>query len=165
MRLNDLIPWASRETAPARAGGDDHPVVSLQREVNRLFDDMWGGVGRPFGSLGPAFGVMAATDMVETDTAIEVTLELPGMDEPDLDISVNRDMLVIKGEKKVERQEEKTGTYLAERSYGTIHRVLRLPDGVDAEAAKATFAKGVLTITLPKTKDGETSVKTIAINA
>jgi HSP20 family molecular chaperone IbpA len=69
----------------------------------------------------------AKSDMVETDKAIEVSIELPGMDMKDIEVTVNDDMLTVKGEKNIERQEEKKGYYLSERSYGAIYRTIPLP--------------------------------------
>jgi HSP20 family protein len=88
--------------------------------------------------------------VTETDKSIEVSTELPGMDEKDIEISVANDVLTIRGEKKAEK-EEKNKTYrLVERSYGAFERSLALPPGVNAEAVKASMSKGVLKITLPK---------------
>jgi HSP20 family protein len=72
-------------------------------------------------------------------------------------------MLTVKGEKRVERQEEKKGYYLSERSYGAIYRTIPLPPGVDGEQAQASFKNGVLTIKLPQTPEAKAKVKHIEV--
>ncbi|WP_281807119.1 Hsp20/alpha crystallin family protein, partial [Methylocystis echinoides] len=105
----------------------------------------------------------ARSDMVETDNAIEVSIELPGMEMKDIEVTVNDDMLTVKGEKRIERQEEKKGYYLSERSYGAIYRTIPLPPGVDGEKAQASFKNGVLTIKLPQTPEAQAKVKRIEV--
>ena len=83
----------------------------------------------------------------------------------DIEVSVTDDMLTVKGEKKVERQEEKKGYYLSERSYGAIYRTIPLPPGVDGEKAEASFRNSVLTIKLPQTPEAQAKVKRIEVQA
>ena len=87
------------------------------------------------------------------------------MDMEDIEVSVTDDMMTIKGEKKIERQEDKTGYYLSERSYGAIYRTIPLPPGVDGEKAEASFRNGVLTIRLPQTPEAQAKVKCIEVKA
>lgn len=119
------------------------PFGVLQQEIDRVFDNFtaWRGDGLAF---------TPSMEVTETDKAIEVSTELPGIDEKDVDISINNDVLTIRGEKKAEK-EEKNQTYrLIERSYGSFERSLALPPGIDADAIKAKMDKGVLKVTLPK---------------
>lgn len=128
--------------------------------MNHVFENFWNRVGQfewPWGSD------EAKSDMVETDKAIEVSIELPGMEMKDIEVTVNDDMLTVKGEKKIERQEEKKGYYLSERSYGAIYRTIPLPPGVDGEKAQASFKNGVLTIKLPQTPEAQAKVKRIEV--
>jgi HSP20 family protein len=81
----------------------------------------------------------------------------------DIEVSVTDDMLTVKGEKKVERQEDKKGYYLSERSYGAIYRTIPLPPGVDGEKAEASFKNGVLKIRLPQTPEAQARVKRIEV--
>ena len=90
-------------------------------------------------------------------------MELPGIDEKDIDVSVSEDVITVRGEKKDEREEEKKGYYLSERSYGSFHRTIPIPPGVDADKAEARFRKGVLTITLPKTDDAKSKTRRIEV--
>lgn len=166
MRIHDLIPWAQRERAPGPTGGLDMPMMALQREINRVFDDVWGATDRPFGFFGGGRGLTrAAADMVETEKAVEISIELPGLEEKDIDVSVTHDALTIKGEKKVERQEEKTGYYVAERSYGSVYRSIPLPAGVDVDNIQATVKNGVLTVSLPKTAEAQSDVHKVEVKA
>lgn len=147
MQIKDLIPWARKDGAPDAKSSEDNPIATLQREMNHVFENFWNRVGQfewPWGSG------EAKSDMVETEKAIEVSIELPGMEMKDIEVTVNDDMLTVKGEKKIERQEEKKGYYLSERSYGAIYRTIPLPPGVDGEKAQASFKNGVLTIKLPQ---------------
>lgn len=154
--------------APARA-------PSLREQINQLFDAFeapWS--FHPFASrlfdvdpgwrlrmpVGPA---MPATDLVEHDKEFEITAELPGMEEKDIEINVTRDMLTVKGEKREEKEEKKKDYYMSERSYGSFHRSFRLPDGVDRDKIDAKYEKGVLTITLPKTTEAQKQERKIPI--
>ena len=160
MQIKDLIPWARKDGTPDAKSSEDNPIATLQREMNHVFENFWNRVGQfewPWGSD------EAKSDMVETDKAIEVSIELPGMEMKDIEVTVNDDMLTVKGEKKIERQEEKKGYYLSERSYGAIYRTIPLPPGVDGEKAQASFKNGVLTIKLPQTPEAQARVKRIEV--
>ncbi len=168
MKIKDLIPWASKDqlTRPNQNEQGENPIVSLQREMNQVFDGFWKRFSMGMGELDWPWGhAEARSDVVQTDGAVEVSIELPGMTMEDIEVSVSNDMLTVKGEKKVERQEEKKGYYLSERSYGAIWRSIPLPPGVDSEKAEASFRNGVLTIRLPKTPEAEAKVKRITVKA
>ncbi|MBF9197358.1 Hsp20/alpha crystallin family protein [Microvirga terrestris] len=137
------------------------PFLSLHREMNRLFDDVFRGASLPAaaGSQGQGGGtfVNASMNVSETDKEIRITAELPGVTEQDLDISLDDDVLTIRGEKKFERKDDKENFHFVERSYGTFQRSLRLPYAVDSEQVHASFENGVLTVTVPKTGRPERS--------
>jgi HSP20 family protein len=155
--MRSLIPL-SWSTDLFRNRGEHDPLVAMQQEVNRLFENF----GR--GSL-PAFAgagdVVPRIDVAETDTAIEITAELPGIDEKDVDVVLRDDVLTIKGEKKSEREEKKKDYHLVERSFGSFARTIRLPFDADSEAVKASFAKGVLKVSIAK--PAEVKQKTVKI--
>ena len=90
-------------------------------------------------------------DVVETDKEVKVSAELPGVEEADIDVRVSDGMLVISGEKKADREVDENGYILHERSFGRVERMVPLPDGIDSNAAQASFKSGVLTVTIPKT--------------
>ena len=159
MRIKDLVPWVHRREREDVAPEEDrrHPVESLQKEMNRVFDEFWQRLERPFGRH------QAVSDVVEADDAVEVTVELPGMDRDDIELTIAPDGLVVRGEKKVERQDDKRGYYLSERTYGAIYRHLPVPSGVDVEQAEASFRNGVLTVRIPRTEQARTSEKRVPI--
>lgn len=166
MAFRDLIPWGRRPSEVAR-GGEDNPVLSLQRDMNRVFDEFWRRFDEPFGSRNggiPGFA-MPKADVAETDDSIEVSVDMPGLEEKDVDVSVSGDVLTIRGERKDEREENKKGYYLSERSYGSFYRTVPLPPGVDRDNAKASFKNGVLTVRLPKTEEARSQVKRIEVKA
>jgi HSP20 family protein len=143
MNLKSLIP-VNRDRTVA---GSSNPFMSLQREIDRLFDDFTSGF--------PTFGngkanLLPNMDVTETDKEIEITAELPGLEEKDVQINVADNLLTIRGEKKSEKEEKEKNYRLVERSYGSFERTLELPDGVNADAIKANIAKGVLKVTVPK---------------
>ena len=157
MNLKSLIP-VGRERGLA-----SQPFLSLQREIDRLFDDFT----RGFPTFAPA-GVdggklMPVTDVTETDKEIEITAELPGLEEKDVTISLADNLLTIRGEKKAEKEQKDKNYRVVERSYGAFERTLELPDGVNPESIKATIAKGVLTVTVPKPAPAQ--AKTIAVKS
>ena len=108
---------------------------------------------------------MPAVDIAETDKAYEITAELPGMDEKNIEVKFADGVLTIKGEKKEEKEEKKKDYYLSERSYGSFQRSFQVPDGVDTDKIEATFKKGVLTVTLPKSAEAQKAAKKIDVKA
>jgi HSP20 family protein len=144
MSLKSLIPIARDRSA---VGQSFHPFAGLHRELDRMLEDF--GRFPSFGSL-ETKGLMPATDVVETDKEIEITAELPGLEEKDVQIDLSDNVLTIRGEKKAEKEEKDKNYRLVERSYGSFYRSLELPAGVDANAVKATIANGVLKVTVPK---------------
>lgn len=103
-------------------------------------------------------------DVAETDDALEISAELPGMEEKDVEVTFSDGVVTIKGEKKSETEEKKKDYYRSERRYGSFTRSFRLPDTVDEEKVKATFDKGVLDISFPKRPEAKATKKKIAIS-
>ncbi|GAB4385157.1 Hsp20/alpha crystallin family protein [Albidovulum sp.] len=160
MQIKDLIPWARKDQEPDADRGTENPIVALQRELDRVFDSFrsrFGEVHWPWGRDEPR------SDVVGTDDAVEVTIELPGMEMKDLEVTVAEGLLTVKGEKKIERQEEKKGYYLSERSYGAIYRTIPLPPGVDADKAEAAFKNGVLTVRIPHSPEARSKIRHIEV--
>ena len=119
----------------------------LQREVDRLLNDFTRGTGGNGSSM-----LMPSIDVSETDKEIEVTVDLPGLERKDVDISLENDVLTIRGEKKIEaeQKDDKKNYHLTERNYGVFYRVLQLPAGIDPASVQATMSKGVLKVVIPK---------------
>jgi HSP20 family protein len=101
--------------------------------------------------------MMPQMDVSETDGELKICAELPGVSESDVDIRLEDDVLVIRGEKKFERKDEKENYHFVERSYGTFQRALRLPGPIEPERVQARFENGVLTVTVPKSQQQERS--------
>ncbi len=149
------------------------PFESLRREVDRLFEDFTMSslklpFRRPSFDLEPFWSpeswvAVPAVDLIERADGFEVHAELPGMDEKDIAVTISGDVLVIKGEKREEKDEKKPDFHVRERRFGSFQRAMRLPQGVDADKIAASFKKGVLTVTLPKTAEAQKPVKTIEV--
>lgn len=157
MNLRSMMP-IGRDRNVARS---DNPFMSLQREIDRLFDDFTRGF--PAFSTGRANEMLPSVDVTETDKQIEITAELPGLEEKDVQVNFADSVLTIRGEKKAEKEEKDKTFRLVERSYGSFVRSLQLPDGVDANAIKASIDKGVLKVTVPKPAPAQ--VKKIDVKA
>lgn len=131
---------------------------------DRLFDELWK-------TTWPAAAGRAAyaprIDVAETDEAILVSAELPGLGVDDFEVSVDGDVLAIKGERKREEDEsdEETGIRHRERRRGAFRRALRLPFEVDADAVAAKYTNGVLEVSVAKPAEPEPSVRTIPVTA
>jgi HSP20 family protein len=159
MAILDLIPW-NRERAPAAGGWRDEPFATLQREVDRLFDDFARGfaLGQPFEREGFAPRV----DVCERDDELIVTAEVPGLEEKDFEVNLSPATLTIRGEKRREH-EEKGAVHRLERSWGAFERTLALPCDVDPDRATASYHNGVLRISLPKSEAARRRVRRIEV--
>ena len=172
MTLREIVPWrwgGLRRWEPTEVpfGGFRRQMESLHKEMDRLFDEMTSEPARrAFNpqTLGHDL-VMPDIDEVEDDKAFHVSIELPGMDEEDIDITLAGRVLTIRGEKKEDEKEEGKEFYRRERTYGAFRRTLELPGEVDETKIEASFKKGVLTIGLPKTAEAQEKIKHIAVKA
>ena len=143
------------------------PFKSLHQEIDRVFDSFtealpWAGrnaSGNGFGRLSPQI------DLSETDKAVDVAVELPGVDEKDIDVTVTDEILTIKGEKKAETEDKGKDYHVVERSYGTFQRILALPCEVEADKVDAKFDNGVLKISLPKSPEAKSKSHKIKITS
>jgi HSP20 family molecular chaperone IbpA len=118
---------------------------------------------RPRAVLARSWGKIPAVDIADTEKAYEITAELPGMDEKNVEVKFSNGVLTIKGEKKEEKEEKNKDYHLSERRYGSFQRSFTVPEGVDAEKIDATFKDGLLTVSLPKTPEAQKKEKQIAI--
>lgn len=135
------------------------PLFDLEREMRSMFDRYWPA------ELGERT-LRLVTDMHREGDKLLMTVELPGIDpEKDLEVSVEGDILSIKGEKTDEREVEKESHFLAERRYGRFERTFMLPDGVDPERVSASYDQGVLTVEIPVPEIQEQGTRTIPIRA
>jgi HSP20 family protein len=120
------------------------PLLDLEKDMRTFLDRFWPG------EVGEPMAIRLVTDMRRENGGLVVTVEMPGIDpEKDVDISVDGDMLTIKGEKTEEKETKAEDRYLRERKYGRFERRIALPDGVDSDAIKASYDKGILTVRVP----------------
>lgn len=159
---------------PRRAGWSVRPALrsvrpfgAMRSELDRLFDEFLHGFDiAPTGRAGGSPAEFAPrVDISETDEEFRVTAELPGLDEEDFEVSLEEDVLTIKGEKKVEKQEERKGYTHVETSRGSFQRAFRLPLEVDPDSVTASYKKGVLTVTLPKHPEAQRQPRVIPVTA
>jgi HSP20 family protein len=160
MDIKSIIPLGKKNIEVRRE--EENPFAMMQREMNRVFDSFnrnWG-----LGAF-PEFtgSFMPRLDVTEDAKAFTVTAELPGMSEKEIDLSLSGDTLTIRGEKKEEKEEKNKSYYYSERFYGTFMRSIPLPRQVETDKVSASFKKGVLTITLPKTAAAMESTKKIDV--
>ena len=130
------------------------PLLDLHREMNRLFDDMfgWGGAGGSSGGGGSlsAFGSGPRLDMHESDKELTIEAELPGVDRNDIDVRLDGDMLTLSGEKRSQRDDRQQNAHFSERSYGRFQRTVQLPFRPEQDDVEAEFDAGVLRLRLQK---------------
>lgn len=159
-----LIPWR-RRTAPVRWAGSD-PFYRLRRQMDDLFDDFFEMAPFEEGEREERLVPFSpSVDVSEKDNQIQVTAELPGLAEDDIDLSLSENVLTISGEKKEERKAEEQNYYRVERSYGSFQRRIPLPAEVGADQVEASFKNGVLSVTLPKKAEAQQEQKKIEIKA
>ncbi len=170
------LPVTNDDKASEHSGGTDlwRPLEKLRQQVDHLFEDF-----NHRSSLSPfsrdLFDVdpfwrrelignrLPAVDITEKDKSFEITAELPGMDQKNIEVKLSNGSLIIKGEKKEDKEEKRKGYYLNERHYGSFGRVFNLPKGVDADKIEASFSKGVLSLSLPKKPEAMKADKVVPI--
>jgi HSP20 family protein len=162
MNVRDLIPWSrgDRERSPATRSDSLSPVVSLHREMNRLFDEVFRGFddSRLWGGR----GAWPSVEVEETENEYRVSAELPGLEERDVEVLLQDGLLTVRGEKKLETEAQNRS--YSERFYGRFERQITLDRDVDDGAVNATFKNGVLTVTVPKNARAVERTKRIPIN-
>jgi len=164
MKLNSIMPWKKGDSHLSHVRTGDDPLNLLQRRMNHLFDDFFGGqLSDRWGRFGDDFAPQI--DISETSGELRISAELPGLDEKDVEVTLTDNVLTLKGEKKEEHVEDKEDHYHSERSYGYFERAVQLPDGTDTEKAKAKFKKGVLEIAIPKKPEAQTRSKKIELES
>lgn len=163
---NTILPIKRRKELAERRDVENQ-MASFQEEMNRMFDNFF---ADPFASLAVRSPRWAAefnprVDISETDDALKVSAELPGMEEKDIQITLEQDALILSGEKKTETEEKGRNFHHVERSYGSFQRVIPLPVEVVPDKAEATFKNGLLTVTLPKAPSAVKAAHKITIKS
>ncbi|HZV20644.1 MAG TPA: Hsp20/alpha crystallin family protein [Hyphomicrobiales bacterium] len=164
MAIRDLIPWNRGRDVTVRREDEFNPFLTLHREMNRLFDEVFRGFElSPFGAGGRFLSNAGwpNIEVADSDKELKVTAGLPGLDEKDVEVRLANGMLSISGEKKVETEDK--DRLFSERYYGRFERRIPVED-VEEDRVSATFKNGVLTVTLPKSPSARENVKRIPIS-
>jgi HSP20 family protein len=162
--IKDLLPWHKKNSFPVEVRKDNDVIGEFQKQMNKLFASFFDDESFLFPSLGSQSSFVPRFEISESDKGIDITAELPGVEEKDIDVSIDGNVLRIKGEKRVEHEEENKTCSISERSYGSFQRSFSLPDGLDLEKIDAKFKNGILKMFLPKTEESKKNVKKIKIN-
>jgi len=158
MTLKDMV--SGKKKGEMESTRREFPLYGIQRDINRIFDDFFKEFNIGFyeeNRFAPKI------DMTETEKEIVVRAEIPGVNEKEIDISLTQDMLTIKGEKKLEKEEKNENYYHLERSYGKFQRSVHLPVRVNENQVKAEYKNGILKIVLPKSGETKPNTKKIEV--
>lgn len=171
MAIGNLVPWrwgSLRDVDEPRSfDAFQAQMDALHRSIDRLFAETWNGGLAPslLSDAWTARRITPSLDVVEDEKAFRVSVELPGMSDKDVAVALDDRTLVIRGEKKEEKEKKEKDVYRRERAYGSFRRAIELPGDVDAAKIEAKFKDGVLTIDLPKTAESQQRVKQIPVKA
>lgn len=164
MNISDLVPWKDQRSL--RRSDSPTAMRPLRQEIDRLFEDFFRGWESQLFSDEDMSAFNPALNLAETDSAFEATMELPGLAQEDIEVTLTRDGLAITGEKKDEEEERNKNYVRRERSYGYFQRVIPIPaDTIDSEKIEAEFDKGVLKITMPKLESAKSPSRRIEIKS
>lgn len=161
--IKALVPWKNAKSqTPATREDFFDPFVTFRREMDRMFEDFFGG-----GALRPAQAgwqtLTPAVGIDETDKEVMISAELPGVSDKDVEVSLAGDILTIKGEKRAEQEKRNGDSYYMERRFGSFSRSVRLPFEVHDREVDAKFKDGVLTIRVPKPAEMQKAVRRIEV--
>lgn len=139
-------------------------MMSLQREMNRLFDDISTQGSSQSSGNNSAMSMMPLAEMDESDNKIHLKVEVPGMNADDIDIRVMKEAVMISGERKSESTSEQNGQKRSEFRYGSFSRTIPLPEPVDNSNVEAEYKDGILTLDLPKVEDNSNKAVKVSLN-
>jgi len=177
MEKDETQAHVEQQSAAAPSGGDAQawlPLVTLRREIDRLFEASF---LNPFRGLplqgsmfdlepsrqGGSSAAQPAMDLVDRGNAYELTADMPGLDEKNIEVDVANGVLTVKGQKQEEKVEKEQDFHLHERRFDSFYRSVRIPEAVDADKIEATFKNGVLKVTLPKMPEPQKPTKKIEV--
>lgn len=126
-------------------------LIALQERMNRLLEESFGRLRKEEGLVSGAW--TPAVDIYETENSLVVTAEIPGVSEKDIDVRIENNQLIIKGERKFEKETKEENYHRIERIYGNFYRSFSLPSAVDHEKVKAEYKNGVLKVVLGKKEE------------
>lgn len=165
MSANELVRRPNRANRLSLRREGESPMLAIQNEMNRMFDQFFAD-DFPFPArlvARPVMDFFPKLDISETEADFKVTAELPGMDEKDIQIRLEKDTLILSGEKKIETEEKEKTYHRVERTYGSFERVIPFEVQLDEDKVNAVFKNGVLTVTLPKAGDAIRKTRQISI--
>lgn len=164
--MNLMKPWTA-EGREALITEMNNRMNALQREFNQLFDSVSGWRSSPIVLESEKFfnRFVPSINLRESDEAVVLTAELPGLEEKDIHVTHSDSELILEGEKKIEKRDEKDKQHIIESSYGTFRRVISMPSYIDMAKIDAKFRNGVLTITLPKSEKAKANYKKVEVKA
>lgn len=152
--VKNLIPWKKKNDVDVMRPYHDDPTYELTRGMSDIFDTFFRRFdeepGSPLMRREFGFSAMPSIDVDETDREVTVSADLPGLEEKDINVSLDGDILTLSGERKHEKEERRKNYHRVERAYGSFSRTVALPEGIDHDNVKATFKKGVLTVKIAK---------------
>ena len=163
MSLLEMVPWRKDRGHLSRELPDDW-LMPLHRQIDRVFTEFLGADLPHLARTRWDGGFSPSMDVSETDRQLEVSAELPGMDDEDIEVTLTDGVLTVKGEKRSESEEEDKHHYRLERSYGAFRRSFRLPPEIDADDVSASFDKGVLKVTVAKKEAAESATRKIEVS-
>ncbi|MFQ5432988.1 MAG: Hsp20/alpha crystallin family protein [Nitrospinota bacterium] len=146
--MNKLVPWRRGRKDLAARDDENHPILRVHSDVDRLFDDLFTAFDRQwdFGLIPSRFGggftegaIIPKIDVAEDGKEITLTAELPGLDEKDVELLLSNNGLTIKGEKKSQQEKKGKDYCRVERSYGSFSRTIPMPEGIDVDKVEASF--------------------------
>lgn len=151
---NSILPIIRKGDRSNSRRDSENSMLAIQNEMNRMFDQFF---NDPFTLMPARFGrqpeFYPRVDISESEKEYKVSAEMPGMDEKDIQISLDKGALILSGEKKSETEENEKTFHRIERSYGSFQRVITFDRDLDEDKVSAAFKNGVLTVTLPKAAD------------
>ena len=153
----NLIPWRKKRESDEGREPSETSLANLRHDMDSLFDRFFRDPWSWGDSDSPASGLMnmPRTDLADTENEVTVTMELPGVDPKNVDISITGDVLTVRGEKKEEKKERKKNYHYVERQHGSFHRSVQLPSTVDPSKVDATFKDGVLSVSVAKNPEAK----------
>ncbi|RIK68133.1 MAG: molecular chaperone [Planctomycetota bacterium] len=150
----NIIPWLSKREDRLGTASPENAVARFRNEMDHLFERFFTDpFGPPMDRGQSLFG--PRVDLAESDNEITVKAELPGINPKDVDLRVEGNVLMIRGEKKQEKEEQRRNYHYVERQYGSFQRSIPLPTGVDPDKVEAAYKDGVLTVTMAKRPDAK----------
>lgn len=164
MNVRDLIPWgrSNEQSSVAYRDAARDPFLALHREMNRVFDDVFRSFDMPVGRMPAWSAAWPSVEIADKDKEVRVVAEVAGLGEKDVEVLLDDDVLVLRGEKKAETEDRER--QFSERFYGRFERRIPLGYEIDADRVSASFDNGVLTVTLPKSEHAQSKAKRIPVN-